>query len=162
MKRCPKCKKVFTDKESVCKECKNKALIEMTDIHTPVWLCNCNASQREIIVNALKENSIPSSYESQSQPSGMAMEGYDILVPYGAYKDALQVAQQTGFVDIDEELFNNIDDFPDSNEFDDMETMTPAKRTTVRVLSAIAIIILFSVVIIGVDYIMELIKGLFY
>ena len=39
--------------------------------------------------------------------------------------------------------------------------MSPAKRTTVRIVSALLFIVLVALVIFGVDYIANLIKGLF-
>jgi preprotein translocase subunit SecE len=44
---------------------------------------------------------------------------------------------------------------------DDFEEMTPTKRTAVRIISAILLIIVFCGVIWGADYILEIIKGLF-
>lgn len=48
----------------------------------------------------------------------------------------------------------------DMDEPEDGE-MSPAKRTTVRILSALAIIIIACLLIWGVDWIMALVKGLF-
>lgn len=165
MKYCPKCKKLYTDKNNHCSECKNKALVVLDEGQTPVLLCNCTASQREILMNMLAENKIPCSYESQSEPNGMAMEGFNIFVPYGSYKEASDIAVQTGSMKADEEIIENIQEFSDykaeKEVIDDMQEMSPAKRTTVKILSAIGLIILFAAVIFGVDYVMNLIKNLF-
>ncbi len=165
MKYCPKCKKLYIDSETHCNDCKKKQLVPVTDSQVSVFLCNCNASQREILINALHENNILCGYESQSEPSGMAIEGFDVIVPYNQYKNACQVAEQFGFMNVDNDIIENIEDFPenDSKETstDEEQKMSPAKRATVRVLSALAIILLFAAVIFGVDYVMALIKNLF-
>lgn len=162
MKYCPKCKKVYTDNENLCTECKNKQLVLIEDKHTPLLLCNCNASQREMLMATLKENGIVSSYENQSQHSGMAMEGYDVLVPAGMYKQACKIAIEMGIIDLDDNFCQDVEQMEfEPDETDVYEEMSPAKRTTVRILSALAIIILFALVIFGVDYVMAIIKNLF-
>lgn len=165
MKHCPKCKKLYLDNDTHCKECKNKGLVAVEDKKTSVFLCNCNASQREFVMNALRENNIACSYESQSQPNSMAMEGFNIIVPFGMYKQAVDVAVGIGAMDADEEIIQNIDVCQNEKFEKDtvqaFEEMSPAKRTTVRLLSALALIVLFSLVIFGVDYVMAFIKNLF-
>lgn len=162
MKYCPKCKKVYMDNVEICTECKNKQTIVIEEKHTPLLLCNCNASQREMLMSALKENGIVSSYTNQTQNSGMAMEGYDVSVPAGMYKQACKIAVEMGMLNIDDDFCDAVEQLEfEPDDEDAFAEMSPAKRTTVRVLSALAIIVLFALVIFGVDYVMALIKNLF-
>lgn len=163
MKYCPKCKKIYADEKNLCAECKNSPLASVNEKHTPLLLCNCNASQREILMSALKENGIVSGYENQSQHSGMAMEGFDVLVPAGMYKSAYDIAVEMGMIEYNEDFYKSVEQlqFVEDNEAEVFEEMSPAKRTTVRFLSAFALIVLFALVIFGVDYIMNLLKNLF-
>ena len=163
MKYCPKCKKVYADEKTLCTECKNKALVQVKDMQDTLLLCNCNASQREMLMSALRENGIVSSYANQSQHSGMAMEGFDILVSAGMYKSAYDIAVRMGILEYDEDIYKTVENLNLQQETaeETFEEMSPAKRTTVRFLSAFALIILFALVIFGVDYIMDFLKNLF-
>lgn len=163
MKYCPKCKKIYTQEQNLCAECKNSVLASVKDKQTPLLLCNCNASQREMLMSALKENGIASGYENQSQHSGMAMEGFDVLVPAGMYKSAYNIAVEMGMIEYDEDFYESFEQLQlmANDEAETFEEMSPAKRTTVRILSAFALIVLFALVILGVDYVLALIKNLF-
>ena len=83
-----------------------------------------------------------------------------MLVPYAAYKKAYEVcigigAIKEGDVQI---IDDNSADFHDDEE---MEEMTPARRTAVRIFSAFLFIIVVALVIFATDYIVKLVQGLF-
>jgi len=161
MKYCPKCKKVYMDDVQCCTECKNRQTVLIEDKHTPLVLCNCNASQREMLIATLKDNGVVSSYENQAENSGMAMEGFNVLVPAGMYKKACEIAVQMGMLSIDDDFCDAVEKMAFEADENDYQDMSAAKRTTIKVLSAIGLIILFSLAIFGVDYVMALIKNLF-
>lgn len=161
MKYCPKCKKVYTDDIIRCEDCKNSAVENVEDKQTPLSLCTCTASQREMLMATLKENGIVSSYDNQTENFGMAMEGYKILVPAGMYKKAYKIAVDLGMINIDEAFAENVEQMDFKGDEETFEEMSPKKRATVRVLSALALIVIFALVIFGVDYVMALIKNLF-
>lgn len=165
MKYCPKCKKLYNDEATncSCEDCKNKVLREVTDPATSVYLCSGDVIERDRVQAALSDSGIPSNFQrhmvtANSQLiTGMDFDGFDILVPYELYEKAYDVAVGIGAIKLEgEEIIEDeteIEPFP-------MEEMSPAKRTWVRIISAILLIIIFAGVIYGVDFIMEVIKNL--
>lgn len=166
MKYCTKCRRLYNDEDTECKECKKGKLETITDESTPVYLCSGDIMERDRVQAALKDSKIPSDYKrnmvsANSQVvTGIDFDVFDILVPFDMYEQAFDVAVGIGAIKLNEEetLAYKLDKNDGIEEF---EEMSSSKRTTVRIISAILIIIAFAAIIYGVDFIMALIKNLF-
>ena len=165
MKFCKKCKHTYEDTQEICTNCKNrKPLTEITDSNTPVYLISADGFERERIQTALTDNGIPNDSvikEEDIMPEavkGCSTSWRDILVPYSAYEKAYDICVGIGAIKPDGEI-EVIDDEPQQEEF---EEMAPAKRATVKVVSAILFVIVAALVIFGTDAITGFIKGLFH
>lgn len=165
MKYCKKCKRVYQDELEYCTSCRSrKPLLPLTDSSTPVYLTSADGFERERIQTALTDNGIPNDsviVEEDIMPA--SVKGYssswrDILVPYSAYDKAYDICVGIGAVKLEGEE-KIIDEDPPAEEFEDMP---PAKRTTVKILSAILFIIVAALIIFGTDAITGFIKGLFH
>ncbi len=165
MKYCTKCRKLYNDEDAVCTECKKGKLEPITDESTPVYLCSGDVMERDRVQAALKDSKIPSDYRrnmvtANSQVvTGMDFDYFDILVPFNMYEQAFDVAVGIGAIKLKEEIIAEEQEYDDGIE--EFEEMSSSKRTTVRIISAILIIIAFAAIIYGVDFIMALIKNLF-
>lgn len=174
MKYCSGCKKMHLDEHTHCTDCRKK-LKEISDINEPVLLCVVGGVDRSVINGALNDADIPF-VEQQYGKIGVVNEtvtGYDakllniaVLVPYSALPKAYEVIQSVGIdARFDEAILEiakaDIEKYKLSLKNNEENTMSAAKRTTVKVLSAIAFIILVALVVFGTDYVMELIKNLF-
>ncbi len=174
MKFCNDCKKLYADTDSVCLSC-NKNLKEIKDINEPVMLCVVGGVERSALCGALRDAQIPF-VERQHGKMGVANEivtGYDakllnleILVPYSALPKAYEIAKQLELCDDSleskvEQVEADVEKYKESLKADEAVPMSRKKRTTIKVLSAIAFIIVLALVIFGTDYVMELIKNLF-
>lgn len=165
MKYCKKCKRVYQDEMEYCTSCRSrKPLLPLTDSSTPVYLTSADGFERERIQTALTDNGIPNDsviVEEDIMPA--SVKGYssswrDILVPYSAYDKAYDICVGIGAVKLEGEE-KIIDEEPPAEELEDMP---PAKRTTVKILSAILFIIVAALIIFGTDAITGFIKGLFH
>ena len=165
MKYCKKCKRVYQDEQEYCTSCRSrKPLLPLTDSSTPVYLTSADGFERERIQTALTDKGIPNDsviVEEDIMPA--SVKGYssswrDILVPYSAYDKAYDICVGIGAVKLEGEE-KIIDEDPPAEEFEDMP---PAKRTTVKILSAILFIIVAALIIFGTDAITGFIKGLFH
>lgn len=175
MKFCKECKKLYDGADTICPQC-NKKYKEITDINEPVQLCVVGGVERNMICGALKDAGIPF-VEQQYGAPGVANEivtGYDakllniaILVPYSAMPKAYEIAVSLELCDeslegVITQINADIEQYKESLENDCADdTMSRAKRTTVKVLSAVAFFILCALVIFGTDYVIELFKNLF-
>ncbi|MEE0871884.1 MAG: hypothetical protein UIH27_00240, partial [Ruminococcus sp.] len=156
---------VYQDEMEYCTSCRSrKPLLPLTDSSTPVYLTSADGFERERIQTALTDNGIPNDsviVEEDIMPA--SVKGYssswrDILVPYSAYDKAYDICVGIGAVKLEGEE-KIIDEEPPAEEFEDMP---PAKRTTVKILSAILFIIVAALIIFGTDAITGFIKGLFH
>lgn len=174
MKYCPSCKKLHNDSVVFCSECKKKKLKEITDKNTPVRVCKANGVDKERVRAALSDVGIPSDEIRVKDISAHAVTGSDmteatILVPYQAYDKAYDICVGIGAItpedamDLSDELISDIEskkDFVDK-DIEEFEDMPAGKRTFVRIVSAILLIIMFCGIIWGADYLLEILKGLF-
>ncbi len=171
MKYCKKCKRLFGDSEQFCPECKKHYPLEaLTDNNTPVYLASASNFELDRIQAALSDSGIPNA--TQAKPKSISAEAVtgsnnsemDILVPYSALNAARDVCIGIGAIKIDGEETvvdaQNIDN-AENSEPSEIEELSPAKKTTVKIISAILLIILFCAVIWGTDFITGLIKGFF-
>ena len=168
MKYCPKCNRMYNDEEVSCshKECKGKALKTIEDETTSVYLCSGDVLERDRVQAALEDNGVPSVYArhgvtANSQVvTGQDFDGFDILVPYELYEKAYDIAVGIGAIKLEGEQIVE-EDNPEEIEPHPLEEMSRTKRTTVRIVSAILLIIVVALVIYGTDFITNWIKSLF-
>lgn len=168
MKYCTRCKRMFDDSEQYCPDCKKHyALEEITDKNTPVYLTTAAGFELDRIQAALEDSNIPSSSQPQAKAlsadaiTGSDISDRDILVPYSALSEARDVCIGIGAIEVDGEEVEVDKQDDDDSEIDESEYMSPAKRTTVKIVSAILLIIIACLVIWGTDTITGWIKGLF-
>ena len=167
MKYCPKCKRIYNDEETACAHegCKSKALKTVVDEKESVYLCSGDVIERDRVQAALEDSGIPSVYvrhgvTANSQVvTGQDFDGFDILVPYELYEKAYDVAVGIGAIKLEGEEI--IEDDPEEIEPHPLEQMSRSKRTTVRVVSAILLIVVVALVIYGVDFIMKFVTEFF-
>lgn len=161
MKYCPKCKMMVND--GICPECKIDTKI-IDDGDATVKLCEVNTATRELLLSVLKEQNVPSFYDNVAENLGMGFEEYAVFVPYKYFETAYDICKEIGVTPICDKYnvkFEFVEEFAENIEPTELEQMSPAKRTTVRVLSALLLIVVFCLVVWGTDYVMELIKNLF-
>lgn len=173
MKFCKDCKKLYDGADTICTSC-NKKYSDIADINEPVQLCVVGGIERNSVTGALRDADIPF-VEKQYGQMGVANEivtGYDakllnisIEVPYSAVPKAYDAIKGIGIENeavecLIDKINADIDAYKQTMKNADDTQMSAAKRTTVKMLSAIAFIILAALVIFGTDYVMELIKNL--
>lgn len=170
MKYCKKCKHLHNDSDKLCTACK-KPLYEITDKNTPVYLMSAGGFELQRIKTALDDNGIPCDGVRQKYTtSAEAVTGYDssyqdIIVPYAAYEKAYEVCVGIGAIKEGEEEIIEDEAAPVNDgtktATEEFEEMSSIKRRTVRIISAIILILIFALVIYGTDFITGFIKGLF-
>ena len=174
MKYCKICKTIFNDTEDRCSEC-GKKLFPITDVNEPVRLCVVGGTERAMLTGLLDDAGIPY-LENNTYPQGLANEivtGYDVklsninlTVPFSALPKASELLGSI------ETLKNPVEPMLDdvnahikrleSGAVDEEENkMSPALRTTIKVITAILFLLIVAFVVLGTDKIMEIIKGLF-
>ncbi len=173
MRYCPVCKRVFLDSDTYCSDCRKKTK-EIKDINEPIRLTVVGGTERAMVKGILDDSDIPYQEEIIS-PRGVANDiitGYDVklsnvslLVPFSAAAKAKELLSSLELED------NYIDPFLDAiNEevekykngaSDSLKPMSAAKRTTIKVFSALLLFALIALVVFGTDHIIELIKKLF-
>lgn len=174
MKFCSDCKKPYQDNNEVCPVCEKK-LKDIVDINEPVQLCITGGVERSMLCGALTDAQIPfveTVYGKQGVSNDL-VTGYDVklsnisvTVPYSALPKAYDVMLSVGIendsiISIVSEAKQDIEKYKLNMAQDNQESMSKAKRTTIKVLTAIGFLILVAVVVLGTDYVMELIKNIF-
>lgn len=170
MKYCKKCRHLHNDNEEKCSVCK-KPLFEITDDTTPVYIMSADGFELQRVKTALEDSGIPcDSVPQEYTTSAKAVTGYDnsfsdIVVPFAAYEKAYDVCVGIGAIKEGEEEILDFDGNPVNSDTktatEQFEEMSGVKRTTVRVVSAILLLMIFALVIYGTDFITGLIKNLF-
>ena len=169
MKYCKKCKHIYEDNQEICTECKKpQPLYEIEETNTPVYLMSASGFEIQRVQSALEDGGIPSDNVARKNNisadavTGSDFNDRDILVPYSAYEKAYEICVGIGAIKPEGEEIKveqaDIDAVADGEE---EVQMSPAKRTTVKIISAILLILIFCGIIWGTDYIAEFIKGLF-
>ena len=161
MKYCSKCKRLHNDEETVCKNCKAQ-LKTITDENTPVYLLTASGFELQRVKAALEDSTVPCDatikkcMENKYSKSIKAYTGYDdltydVYVPYSAYEKAFDTCVGIGAIKLEgEEILD-----------EQFEKMTGAKRTTVRIVSALLLLLIVAGVVFGTDAIMNFIKEFF-
>ena len=155
MKHCLKCNHLHNDTDSNCSYC-NGSLAEITEESTSVFLISASESKLEVIKNTLAENGISCKCKKNpifnpDAPLDEDNNTSSILVPYSEYEKAYEMCVKIGAIK-DDEIHELAEQF---------EEMGSAKRTTVRIISAILFVLVVALVVYGTDAIMAIIKNLF-
>ena len=169
MKYCKKCKHTYDDAQQACTECrKPQPLYPIDDQNTPVFLIAAGGFEAQRIHSALESAGIPSECATRKNNisadvvTGTDPNDKDILVPFSAYQEAYDVCVGIGAIKPEgEEIKVDMSDVEQTAEGDEEEAMSPAKRTTVKIISAILLILIACGLIWGTDAITGFIKGLF-
>lgn len=166
MKYCKKCKHLYNDEDSRCTSCKKGQLDDVSD-NTPVYLLSADGFELTRVKTALEDNGIPCDTAAKKHSySAQAVTGYDssqcdLLVPFSAYQKAYDICVGIGAIESDAKI---VDEESDSESVksagEAFEEMSGVKRTTVRIVSAILLILIFCAVIWGTDFVTSLIKNL--
>lgn len=172
MKFCKSCKTIFHDKDEYCPNCR-KALCEITDINEPVRLCVTGGTERAMLCGLLDDAGIPH-LESNFRQQGVANEivtGYDVklnnisvTVPFQALPEAIELL---GTIETaSNPLESMTDEIKAHIEFlrsqpGQKKEMSRAKKTTVKVITALLFLALIAAVVLGTDAVTGWIKGLF-
>ncbi len=166
MKYCKKCKHLYNDGEQACTSCKNQPLKEVEE-NTPVYILSASGFELSRVRTALEDNGIPCDAVPQKHSfSAEAVTGYDssecdLLVPYSAYEKAYDICVGIGAIESDAQVINEeVKQSEVKSAQEEFEEMSGVKRTTIRIVSAILLILIFCAVIWGTDYITALIKNL--
>lgn len=163
MKYCKKCKRMHNDSEELCANCK-RPLYPVEHDDTPVFLLSSGGFDKQLLQAALEDSSIPfDSVPHKHSLSAQTVLGYDnaqvdILVPYSDYEKAYDVCVGIGAIKPEGEEVEVLEDEPEPEQEPEMSS---AKRTAIKIVSAILLIVLCAGVIWGTDYILGWIKGLF-
>lgn len=168
---CDSCKKIYKNNDSRCPDCRKK-LKKITDINEPVAIGVVGGTERAMLTGMLKDNDIPF-IEQHVTPQGVSddiLTGYDVklsniivLVPYSALPKAYELSKN---IEINnsyiEELLDEIgSDIEKAKKEKEKPQMSSAKRTTIKIISAIVFLIIIALVVFGTDYVMGFIKSLF-
>ena len=172
MKYCKVCKKLCFGEAIPFDGCKHK-LRNIEDINEPVRLCVAGGTERAMLTGMLKDVNIPY-VEEPVYPQGVANEivtGYDvklsnisIVVPFSALPKASELLSTI------ETLDNDIEPHMDEIEAelsrlkaekDEADSMNPALRTTIKVITAILFLALIALAVFGTDALTTWFKGLF-
>lgn len=172
MKFCKSCLSLFSAGETMCPHCRKK-LHEVTDLNEPVMLCVIGGTERVMLIGLLDDAQIPH-LEHNYRQQGVANEivtGFDVklnniavTVPFQALPKAIELlgAIETA----DNPLAEKLDEITAHIEHlksapGQKKEMSRAKRTTVKVVSALLFLALVAAVVFGTDAITGWIKGLF-
>ena len=169
MKYCKKCKHIHDDKFDICTECrKPQPLYSIEDENTPVFLISASGFEIERIRSALESGGIPSDCAARKNNisadavTGADLNDKDILVPFSAYEQAYDICVGIGAIKPEgEEITVDESDVERVASGEEVVEMSPAKRTTVKIVSALMIIILFCLVIWGTDFLTGFFTGFF-
>lgn len=172
MKYCKVCKQLCFGDELPFDGCKHK-LAEIADFNEPVRLCIAGGTERALLTGMLKDAGIPY-VEENVYPQGVANEivtGYDVklsnisvVVPFSALPKAIELsgAIETLSHDLEphtEEIKAEI--LRLRTKAEEKKPMSPALRTTVKVISALLFLALIALVVFGTDAVTGWIKSLF-
>ncbi len=164
MKYCKKCGRLEKDTQQRCPVCKNSLLTDgEPENDFPVVLLRTAGFEKQRICSALNSEQIPYSERiakkqlSADAVTGMSHADYDILIPYAFYKRATDVLIGINALHDNASVFD-VEDKSDTLEEDYYST----KNRVVRIVSVILLLVIVTGVVLGVDFLMALIKGFLY
>ena len=169
MKYCSSCKSIITEDIEKCHIC-HKSPEEIAP-DSPVTVAVVKGNVISLLEPALKDSGIPCCFEKKD---GSIYNEYNIkissesdfrvIVPFEMYNKAFNICEGFAFVKEEDRLIpaedNENEDNRNYNE--KFEAATGVKHHTWQMLGIVAFIVLACLVIWGVDFIAEWIKGMFY
>lgn len=174
MKFCKTCKRLCFGDTLPFDGCKHK-LVEITDINEPVRLCVIGGTERALLTGMLKDAGIPY-MEENVFPQGVANEivtGYDVklsnislVVPFSALPKASELLSAIETLDNEiephmDEIRAEIERLKSPVQEKEDKPMSPALRTTVKLVTALLFLALVAAVVFGTDALTSWIKSLF-
>jgi len=170
MKYCEKCNHITNDSTHTCPVCNNKTLKSGNPQGSfPVVVVRASGFEKNRICAVLDDENIPHSERiakkqfSSDAVTGSSMADYDIMVPYDFYSKTFDLLVGINALNPDEEELNEnakIASRSVKSDFDG-EDYFSTKNRIIRIVSVILLMALVAGVVLGVDAIMALIKGLF-
>lgn len=186
MKYCSHCCTLFVS-GAVCPDCSRPLVKDIKD-NDPVCVISADGFERERIIAALSDAGIPCVEHMEKKEHnpdvimGNAAARVKIEVPYCAYEKAKDILIGIGAIKTNAEILDEQTDVNDNavpqekayevkhkskdeeilkQSVEEFEEMSPLKRNVVRIVSALLFVALVALVVFGVDFIANLIKGLF-
>ena len=164
MKYCKKCGRLENDEMEKCPHCKKSILTDGEPQNDfPVVLIRTSGFEKQRICSTLDSSKIPYSERiaekqlSADAVTGMSYADYDILTPYAFYRKATDVLIGINALQNENEVF----DVEDKSE-SITEDYYSVKNRVIRVISVILLLAIVTGVVLGVDFIMALVKEFFY
>lgn len=161
---------MYNDNEEKCTCCK-KPLYEIVDDNTPVYLLSASGFELQRVMSALEDGGVPcDNFRNKNSVSADAITGFDtsdyyIAVPYSAYEKAYDICIGIGAIKDDEaEIIDEEVPYSDSDiktVDEQFEEMSGKKRTTVRVVSALLLLMIIAGVVLGTDYLTRFLMNIF-
>ncbi len=170
MKYCSSCKGIVNDEAEKCSVCNG----ELCDIagESTVIVAVVKGTALKLLEPALKEVGIPCVFEktdgnvyNEYNLKVSAESDYKVLVPFEMYNKAFNVCEGFGFVNSEDRLIPEdaqSEDTDNRSYNEKFEAKTGLKHRTWQMLSLILFVIAACLVIWGIDFAAEFIKGLFY
>lgn len=173
MKICPRCKRLHSDTYTTCTECK-KPLRGIESDNEDTYLVTAEGFEREHIRASLEDQGIPcvprfrDDMYSSDEVTGKGTSLAEINVPFAAFPKAYDTCVMIGAIDPEKPLPFDMEEaerlcrqIGEKNKDEIKNDMSPAKRTTYKVLGAVLFLLLVAVVVWGTDFLTAWIKGLF-
>lgn len=169
MKYCSSCKRIVNDECETCDVCNGQA----SDIsgESSVSVTVVKGTSVAVLESALKDAGIPCVFEktdgniyNEFNFKVSAESDYRVLVPFAMYNKAFDICEGFSFVAPEDRLIpdDDGDDTEETRTFEEkFESKTGMKHRTWQMLSIILFVIAACLVIWGIDFIAEFIKGLF-
>ncbi len=170
MKYCSSCKGIVNNEAKKCPFC-NGTISDITGEST-VTVAVVKGTSAKLLEPALKEAGIPCIFENtdgnvynEYNFKVSAESDYKVLVPFEMYNKAFGICEGFGFVNPEDRLIPEDvqSEDTDNRTYDEkFEAKTGVKHRTWQMISIILFVIAACLVIWGIDFAAEYIKGLFY
>jgi len=167
MKYCSSCKRIITNDEEKCSLCHRET--EDIAYNSTVTVAVIKGVAVSVLEPALKDVGIPCRFEKKDGSiyneyniKVSAESDFRVLVPFEMYNKAFDVCRGFGFVKDEDRLIpQDEDENTDNRSYNEkFEASTGIKHRTWQMGGIIAFIILACLVIWGVDFLAEWIKGM--
>lgn len=169
MKYCSSCKSIINENENNCPHCEGN-LCELTQ-DASVTVAVVKGTAVSVLEPALKNEGIPCVFEKTDKDvynvynvKVSAESTHKVLVPFEMYNKAFDVCLGFGFVNPEDRLIPETEQETEENSRtynEKFESKTGVKHRTWQMLSIVLFVVAACLVIWGVDYLAEFIKGLF-
>lgn len=169
MKYCPSCKSIITDDADACQNC--SAQVADISADSAVTVATVKGTSVAILESSLKDTGIPCVFEklgddiyNELNAKVSAESDYKVLVPFEFYGKAFDICVGFGFAQSSDRLVPESDsDASDESAqtYDEkFEAVNGVKHRTWQMVWMVIFIVAACLLIWGVDWIAELIKGL--